>query len=331
MNPGEVGEVQGITFDELGNLEGGSAVVLPFLGEEQFHNATSFERLLNLPPQEDHGERFASPSGAKAVDFVLKGGREEPEAEQAQKGTPPGDRLALMQQQINQLISERGHYGRNVVGPMRQELEALRAENAALKNGEGREQAHNASVNPADYVHDLLGEDADPNDPESRRLARLGINILQATERGTNALLGRVEKQIASLGANLEVTRAQAMTSIPENMMEQARERYPELRDLPEARQYSFVKRLLDDAKSAGNPAPNRGAAPSSRRVNPDLIVEGSTSSAGGEDSLRGATDGTFSRFRELSDWQKPPADRRGGKAQENVFLSMLQGGHFSG
>jgi len=327
-----VTEGDAISFDDLGSVESGAVVINPPLGEEHM-NADTFEEMLRLPEARNAVHEDLLPGNEDVVDYVLRGGKKgaKAKADGEQAPLPAGDRTSILEAQMKELVADRGRYGREVVGPMRDELAQLKAENQQLRQSRQSAPDTPASINPADYVQHFLGTEADPNDPDARRLASLGINILRASEQGANALIQPVLDKLTSLTEVLEATRAQAQASVPEDTMDRAREQFPELKALPAAQQYSFVKRLMNAAKSTDQNAPARRAAPSLRKVDPDMVVEGGSSYQAGDGSLRGQTDGALDRFRDLSDWRKPPLERRGGKAQQAVFLEMLQNGLFTG
>lgn len=253
------------------------------------------------------------------------------------KGASPesNEDVAELKAELERMRRKEGDYGRQVVGPLRAENEELRSQLNELKGqfeefsggSGGQRQNQTQDVDPRDLVPLLLGPDADPEDPESLRLARLGKTLLQASEQGTQSYVSNLEQKLDQLGQRLESAQALSQSGFTQEEVQQAEQKFPELKDLPDSRKVSLLRRLRDEAR--GTPPRDehgrfqpRGAAPSGR-PNPEDVVEGSNSTRppmGSEDS-----DDRFDRFQSLARDRK----KGGAKAATSVFLDMVESGAF--
>lgn len=233
-----------------------------------------------------------------------------------------GDDSEQLKQQLEELKSERGRYGREVVGPLRQENNELRERLAALEarmESPQSQPTQSAAPKLQDYAIALYGEDADLEDPEVMRDARLAQKLLSAAEAGTAHQMTALQQEILELrrqqAANLELSR---LGIAPEKVRELEQE-YPELSHLPEDARYSLLRKLMDAGKTpAARDTSGRfvSSAAAPGLPNPATVVEGGSGVFGSAESSQ---DTRFSRFKKLD-----------GEAQKKVLIDLMKRGELS-
>ena len=239
--------------------------------------------------------------------------------------------LTQLREENQELRSERGKYGREVVGPLRADNEAMSTRLAALEQ-QLQGGAAQATPDPADYARQMFGQNIDIEDANIQQMTGFGLNLLDATERGTRALLSPILAELKQMHADIAGTRGLAATGLSLDQVQKAEEAFPELTDLPETKKLTLVRRLLDAGRE--DPTPGRddqgrfvsGAARATAR--PEQFVEGGTGPVGRPMEDDGRTEKwqqRMERFQELGQTGK----RGGGDRQKNLFLDMYRRGDF--
>lgn len=291
-------------------------------------NPASFEEALGL---DDARGREVIPNDHPKLNDVLDGqSNESMDVETVRE-------LARLEAENQFLKSEKGRYGREVVGPLRKENEELHerldALETALKSQGAPAQAA-APMDPAQYARQLYGPHVDVEDPEVMRQVHANLAILDAAERGTRAYVDPVLQEVRALREDLNSTREYAEAGMSREQVRQAEQAFPELKDLPDSKKASLIRRLTDASKGSSTPerdARGRFVAGDARATaNPEHFVEGGSGVAGPGGLAADPSDNQkwqrrMERFKALG----RDRDAGGAAAQKHVFLDMLRKGEF--
>lgn len=286
-------------------------------------NPTSLENALGIEGAKGHvAPPRTNPDRKKVFEGESKGEGQSSEMVEI---------LRELRQENVDLRSERGKYGREVVGPLRKENEDMYARLQALET-KMQSGAAPAAPDPAAYARQVFGPDVDVDDPEVIRQTRSALSVLDAAERGTMAMMNPVMRKLESLEAALTGTRELAATGLTLDQVQKAEEGYPELKDLPEAKRYALIRRLSQAGReqTPGRNAQGHFANDAARATaRPEQFVEGGSGSTG-QSPMDQATGSErwqtrLERFQDIGQTGKAG----GGERQKNLFLDMLQRGDF--
>lgn len=184
--------------------------------------------------------------------------------------------------EIQEMKSERGRYGREVVGPLREENRELRDRLAALEGRfEQNSQSQQAPQTQApaepsvqDIAVALYGEDVDLEDPQVLRDARAHKTALQLTMGTQQQMVAALREEISALKGELGTVNTFAQSGVSREQVQAAIKANPELADLPVDKVVSFVARNLNaNGQGGAQPRPSGGAVPS--YADPNLVVDG--------------------------------------------------------
>jgi hypothetical protein len=246
-------------------------------------------------------------------------------------------RMTRLEEENKYLNSEKGRYGREVVGPLRKENEELQARISAIEAGlSASQQQAAAPQDPDQYARQLFGPHVDVEDPEVQRQTQLALTVLDAAERGTQSYVNPVMQELKQLRQDLTGTRDLAASGLSLEQVRQAEEANPELKELPDSSKFALIRRLMDAGKQGTPPARDgrgrftAGGAPAT--ASPEYFVEGGSgvSPAG---SLMDEAGGDQKWSRRMQNFKALRQDQKAGgaRAQTHVFLDMLRRGEFSG
>lgn len=236
---------------------------------------------------------------------------------------------AQLEAEVQRLRSQQGQYGREVVGPLRAEVQELRekleAQASQSQNSAAQAQPH-GPAKPQDLVPLLFGDDADPTDPDNLRVAKAASMILHATDQGTSTYIQQLEGKLDAALSMIEGRQELASAGLSMEQVRQAEEAYPELQALPEKQRYGLIARLARQGKSntLGRDAQGRFTASGNTR-DAGLVVDGGSDSFGSPDVSTNERKTALERFKALG---KDP--KRGGRAQTQVFMDLYERGYFN-
>jgi hypothetical protein len=159
---------------------------------------------------------------------------------------PEGHKDPQIQELIEankRLASQLGKQGNEVVGPLRQQVEALQAQLQSVQAAQAAGPQVPQGQMVADTIRNLYGQDADVEDPAYIKHAMAHINagnrLGQAVEE---QYIKPLQNQIQQLQGQLE--EAQANAGLPKEQQEALLQQYPSLQELP-AKQRASVMRDL--------------------------------------------------------------------------------------
>lgn len=241
------------------------------------------------------------------------------------------EQLAAREAEITEMRSYQGKYGREVVGPMRAELEALKARVEAQASSPPPAAAQPAQPDPLDAYQRMFPEaDVSENPDEAKRLGRMALSILDATERGTQAMNSQLLDEIRGLRDEISSVGSLAASGLNNSDVERLESEFDELKGLPKPQRHSLIRKLLDRAASGTPAAPTRDASgrflpqPTPRPASEpaEFHVEGGSQTFAAPDMSK-----VSDHKAQLSAYKAMAADRKGGgaNAATHVLIDMLR------
>lgn len=221
--------------------------------------------------------------------------------------------------------AEPGRLGRNVIGPLKAEIAELR-EKIERSASRPEPQSQTAAMTPEE-AYQRIFPDADPsaNPEEARRLGRLAIATLNASEAGAQALHSELLNEIRAIREDVAGVASLSRVGVDQEDVQQLEEDYPELKALPKSQRYSLIAKLLSAADDEPT-APARRAAPAQPAMEPaEFHIEGGSGTfASPADVNRATEQAKIARYKEIS---RDINRKHGGGAEAatHVFLDMLR------
>ncbi len=204
--------------------------------------------------------------------------------EQYAHPAPTGDSAALkaVTDALDEMKSERGRYGREVVGPLRAENDDMRARLVALEGKAQEPVAPIAPPAPAPTYQDvavaLYGDDVDLEDPDTVKHSKAHLAALQLGQSQNTALVAAFREEIGTLRNELGAANAYTQAGVSREQVQNAIKANPELADLPESSVVSFVGRNLQKSRGGPAPAPVPANIAVPAYANPNLAIDGGPS-----------------------------------------------------
>jgi len=299
------------------NVEAPSAVAAKVFGPdgEVVADQSTVEGILGL--DRVNTTRHNDPT----IKMVLEG----TEAEAMQK------ELAELRDENQFMKSERGRYGREVVGPMRDELETLRGQVGQLMEAPAQQPAAPPAPQPAsteDIARSLFGADADVTDPAVLRAAQASEATFNAVQQSVQASLKPLTDAVTAIASRVDAQSIAADSGITQQDVQKVVAKVPALAKLPYEDQVSAIRdlRKAGDGQPAPTARDGQGRFTAEAHQSPAEYVEGG--SAVFSDPIEGGAEAAaaqFDRYKGLGRKGGP-----GAAAMQNVFLEQLNRGAFS-